>query len=172
MRLDLAKFFMIKILGLDPGTAAIGWAVIKHKKGEVKPLDYGCIVTSARKSSSRRLREAAEDLEKIIKRFNPDEAAVEDIFFFKNLKTAVKVSQARGVLLLTLERRGVKIFEYTPLQVKQAITGYGRAEKKQIQIMVKNILGLKSIPKSDDAADALAIAICHINSRKIRLLNC
>jgi len=96
---------------------------------------------------------------------------VEDIFFFKNVKTAVKVSQSRGAILLTLEQENVKIFSYTPLQVKQALTGYGRAEKKQIQLMVKNILKLKAIPKPDDTADAIAIALCHINSRKMKSYN-
>jgi crossover junction endodeoxyribonuclease RuvC len=163
---------MVKVLGIDPGTATIGWAIINQNKGEIIPIDYGCINTSPRKTTSERLKETARDLEKIIKKFKPQEAAVEDIFFFKNLKTAVKVSQARGAILLTLESCGLKIFEYTPLQLKQAITGYGRAEKKQVQIMVKNILKLKAIPKPDDAADALAIAICHINSRKTKLLNC
>ena len=114
-----------------------------------------------------RIKEISDDLEKIIKKHRPQEAAVEDIFFFKNLKTAVKVSEARGAILLTLEKNKVKIASYTPLQVKQALTGYGRAEKRQIQIMVKNILHLKAIPKPDDTADAIAIAVCHINSRKI-----
>ena len=157
-------------LGIDPGTAATGWAVVEEKKGKLSPLAYGCIVTLKNKSTSNRLRETADDLEKIIKKYRPDEAAVEDIFFFKNLKTAVKVSQSRGAILLTLERLKVKIFEYAPLEIKQAVTGYGRAEKIQIQLMVKNILGLKSIPKPDDAADAIAVSLCHINSRKIKNL--
>jgi len=106
--------------------------------------------------------------EQIIEKYQPHEAAVEDLFFFKNVKTVMKVSQARGSILLTLEKNCVSIFEYTPLQVKQALTGYGRAEKKQIQLMVKNILKLKEIPKPDDTADAIAIALCHLNSRKMR----
>ncbi|OGI17893.1 MAG: crossover junction endodeoxyribonuclease RuvC [Candidatus Moranbacteria bacterium RIFCSPHIGHO2_02_FULL_40_12b] len=157
-------------LGIDPGTAATGWAVVEEKKGKSFPLAYGCIATLKNKSTAERLWETADDLEKIIKKYQPGEAAVEDIFFFKNLKTAVKVSQSRGALLLTLEKLKVKIFEYTPLEIKQAVTGYGRAEKKQIQLMVKNILGLKKIPKPDDAADAIAVALCHINSRKIKNL--
>lgn len=157
----------MKILGIDPGTATTGWAVLEEIKGKVTPLAYGHISTSPKNSVSDRLKEVADDIEKIIKRYKPQEAAVEDIFFFKNVKTAVKVSQSRGAMLLTLENKNVKIFNYTPLQVKQALTGYGRAEKKQIQIMVKNILKLKSIPKPDDTADAIAIALCHLNSRKL-----
>jgi crossover junction endodeoxyribonuclease RuvC len=162
---------MIRILGVDPGTATVGWAIIDQGKGKLIPVGYGCINTSIKQTTSQRLKEIAKDLEEIIKKFHPQEAAVEDIFFFKNLKTAVKVSQARGVILLTSENLGLKIFEYTPLQLKQAITGYGRAEKKQIQIMVKNILKLKAVPSPDDVADALAIAICHGNSRKISALH-
>jgi len=162
----------LRVLGIDPGTATTGWAVLEEKAGCMNPLSYGHISTSAKLSSPKRIKEIADDLEEIIKKYKPEEAAVEDIFFFKNLKTAVKVSESRGAMLLTLERNKVKIASYTPLQVKQALTGYGRAEKRQIQIMVKNILNLKSIPKPDDTADALAIALCHINSRKINRLNC
>jgi crossover junction endodeoxyribonuclease RuvC len=160
----------LRVLGIDPGTATVGWAVLEEKGGCVKPLSYGHISTSPKKSASERIKEIADDLEKIIKKYKPSESAVEDIFFFKNLKTAIKVSESRGATLLTLENNKVKIASYTPLQVKQALTGYGRAEKKQIQIMVKNILNLKSIPKPDDTADAIAIAICHINSRKLNNL--
>ncbi len=160
----------LRVLGIDPGTATTGWAVLEEKRGIIKPLAYGTISTSQKKPAAKRLGEICRDLKKIIKKYKPNEAAVEDIFFFKNLKTAVKVSESRGAVLLTLEDLKVKMASYTPLQVKQAITGYGRAEKKQIQIMVKNILNLKSVPKPDDAADAIAIAICHINSRKINSL--
>jgi crossover junction endodeoxyribonuclease RuvC len=160
----------MKILGIDPGTATTGWAILEEKNGEVVPCAYGCILTKKERSTAERLLEVAQDLRKIIKKYRPQEAAIEDIFFFKNVKTAVKVSQSRGVLLLTLEEFKVKIAEYTPLQVKQALTGYGRAEKKQIQLMTKNILHLKSLPKPDDTADALAIALCHLNSRKMNSL--
>jgi crossover junction endodeoxyribonuclease RuvC len=162
----------MKVLGIDPGTATTGWAVMEEKSGKLIPVAYGHISTSRKKSASQRLEEISFDIEKIIKKFRPREAAVEDIFFFKNLKTAVKVSEARGAVLLTLEKYKIKISEYTPLQVKQALTGYGRAEKKQIQLMVKNMLKLRSVPKPDDAADALAIAICHIHSRKINHITC
>jgi crossover junction endodeoxyribonuclease RuvC len=161
----------MRILGIDPGTATTGWAIIEEIKGKIFPVAYGHISTSPKNSVSERLKEVADDLEKIIKKYRPQEAAIEDIFFFKNLKTAVKVSQSRGAMLLTVENKNIKIASYTPLQVKQAITGYGRAEKKQIQLMVKNILKLKSIPKPDDTADAIAIALCHLNSRKINSLH-
>jgi len=157
----------LRVLGIDPGTATTGWAVITEKAGKIFPLAYGHISTSAKKPTARRLKKTADDIEKIIRKYKPQEAAVEDIFFFKNAKTAVKVSQSRGAVLLTLEKLKVSISEYTPLQIKQALTGYGRAEKKQIQLMVKNVLKLKDIPRPDDAADAIAIAICHINSRKM-----
>lgn len=160
----------MKILGIDPGTATTGWAIIEENKGKVSPIAYGHISTSPKKSTAQRLKEVADDVENIIKKYKPQESAIEDIFFFKNVKTAVKVSQSRGAMLLTLEKKNVKIFSYTPLQVKQAITGYGRAEKKQIQLMVKNILKLKAIPKPDDTADAIAIAICHLNSRKLNII--
>lgn len=158
----------MKTLGIDPGTAITGWAILEEKLGKISSLAYGCIYTSKEKSTAERLKEVSNDLKKIVKKYKPREAAIEDIFFFKNLKTVVKVIQSRGVILLTLEELKVKIFEYTPLQVKQALTGYGRAEKRQIQIMTKNFLNLKSIPRPDDVADALAIGICHINSRKIK----
>jgi len=179
------------ILGIDPGTAITGYGVItaignwqlaigKLQKVEIKKrkqsdtlklIDYGCIITKPDIDTSKRLLVLAKELKKIIKKYKPDVMAVEDIFFFKNLKTAIKVSQARGVILLTGEQAKLPVFEYTPLQVKQAIVGYGRAEKRQVQKMVKNLLKLKEIPKSDDAADALAIAICCGHSISSRLGN-
>lgn len=171
IKMTLKKFMTtFKVLGIDPGTATTGWAVLEEKNGSVSALAYGHISTSPQNDTAHRLKEVADDLRVIIRKYRPEEAAVEDIFFFKNEKTAVKVSQSRGAILLTLEQESVRISSYTPLQVKQALTGYGRAEKKQIQLMVKNILKLKSIPKPDDTADAIAIALCHINSRKINNL--
>jgi crossover junction endodeoxyribonuclease RuvC len=158
----------LRVLGIDPGTAIVGWAVLEETDGCVKPVAYGHIVTSPKRTTAERLFEVAEDLAEICQKYRPHESAVEDLFFFKNLKTVMKVSQARGAILLTLEQNCVSIFEYTPLQVKQALTGYGRAEKKQIQIMTQKILKLKNIPKPDDTADAIAIALCHINSRKMK----
>ena len=160
----------LRVLGVDPGTATTGWAILEEEKGKVIPIAYGHISTSPSRSTAERLKEVSDDIEEIIKKYTPSEGAVEDLFFFKNVKTVIKVSQSRGGILLALERMGVKVFEYTPLQVKQALTGYGRAEKKQVQIMVKNILKLKEIPKPDDTADAIAIALCHLNSRKMNNL--
>lgn len=160
----------VKILGIDPGTAIVGWGIVTEDKKRPQMQAYGCIETSKHKDNVDRLHEIACDLEEIIRKYQPDEVAIEDLFFFKNLKTAIKVAQARGVLLLVSKQAKLSIFEYTPLQVKQSITGYGRAEKKQVQHMVKNILGLKEVPQPDDAADALAIAICHQQSRLINML--
>lgn len=161
----------MRILGIDPGTATVGWAVIEEIKGVLTPIDYGHISTSKNKRPAERLLEISRDLTHIINKHHPDESSVEELFFFKNATTVMAVSQARGAILLTLESLQVRIFEYTPLQVKQSLTGYGRAEKKQVQMMVKNILKLETIPKPDDTADALALAICHINSRKMNIIN-
>lgn len=147
------------ILGIDPGTAATGFGVIK-KNRELKLIEFGCIKTPTSLTTAERLKELHNQLSKLIKKHKPDIMAVEDIFFFKNLKTAIKVSQARGVILLSAAKSKISVFECTPLQVKQAITGYGRAEKIQVQKMVKMLFNLKEIPKPDDAADALAAAIC------------
>ncbi len=154
------------ILGIDPGTATTGYGVIKRTKQCLQVLDYGCIVTKSGLSTAERLKEINEGLIELIKRHKPATMAIEDIFFFKNLKTAVKVSQARGVMMLTACKEGVSVAEYTPLQVKLAITSYGRADKNQVQKMVQALLGLKDIPRPDDAADALAVAICHANTVK------
>ncbi len=158
---------MLRVLGIDPGTATTGWAILYEEKGITKYLAYGHISTSPDHSKADRLLEISQNLKKIIQKFQPQECAVEDIFFFKNKKTVIEVAQARGAILLTMKQNNVTVFHYTPLQVKQALTGYGRAEKKQIQLMTKNILHLKNIPQPDDTADAIAIAICHLNSRKL-----
>ncbi|HCX27891.1 MAG TPA: crossover junction endodeoxyribonuclease RuvC [Candidatus Portnoybacteria bacterium] len=152
------------ILGIDPGTAMIGVGLIEYKNKQVALRCYDCLKTSQTDGTAERLNDLHQKLNRFIKKHQPDVIAVEDIFFFKNLKTAVKVSQARGVILLAAAQHRAKIYEYTPLQVKQAITGYGRAEKKQVQQMVKTILKLKEIPRPDDAADALAVAICCTHS--------
>jgi crossover junction endodeoxyribonuclease RuvC len=158
------------ILGIDPGTAITGWGVIKDGKKKTEVLAYGCIETSKHKNDVERLKEVAKDLKMIIKEYQPNEMAIEELFFFKNLKTAIKVAQSRGVLMFVTANQKISVAEYTPLQIKQALTGYGRADKKQMQIMVQKILKLKEIPKPDDAADALAVAICHQQSRKIKQL--
>jgi len=152
------------ILGIDPGTAIIGFGAIKKKKN-LELIEYGCIKTSKDLSTAERLEKLNKELNSLILRLKPDIVAVEDIFFFKNLKTAIKVSQARGVILLSAQKKKINIEEYTPLQVKQAVACYGRADKAQIQKMVKTLLNLKEIPKPDDAADALAIAICCANTK-------
>lgn len=155
------------ILGLDPGTAIVGYALIKKEGHKLEALEYGCIRTKAGMKDEERLLGIEKELKKIIKRFKPEESAVEKLFFFKNLTTVMTVSQARGVILATLAKAGLKIFEYTPLQAKSAVAGYGKAPKMQVQRMVKNILGLVDLPRPDDAADALAIAICHANQRRL-----
>ena len=152
------------ILGIDPGTATTGFGLIEKNKSNLKLLKYGCVKTSANLSTAERLDKLHKELSLLIKKSKPDIVAVEDIFFFKNLKTAIKVSQARGVILLTIAKSKIPIAEYTPLQIKQAVACYGRAEKIQVQKMVKILLGLKEIPKPDDAADALAVAICCAHS--------
>lgn len=161
---------MTIILGLDPGTATTGYGIIKEESGKIELVDYGCIETKAGKELSVRLCEIYDELCEIIKKYKPDEIAIEELFFAANTKTAIAVGHARGVLMLGSKKTGKPVAEYTPLQVKQALSGYGRADKNQIQQMVKTFLNLKEIPKSDDAADALAIAICHANSRKVNEL--
>ncbi len=153
------------ILGIDPGIADTGYGFIEHnKKGELICLAYGSIKTPAKDILADRLFSLAEQLEKLITEFKPQVVAIEDLFFCNNAKTAIVVGQARGVAMLICRQAGLRPVSYTPLQVKQAVTTYGAADKKQVQQMVKLILNLKEIPKPDDAADALAIAICGANS--------
>ncbi len=167
----MSKKFMttcnLRVLGIDPGTATTGWAILEEADGKILAIAYGHISTSPKKTEEERLIEISDDLKKIIDKHHPQEAAVEKLFFFKNQKTVMQVSQARGAIALTISQNNVSLFSYTPLQVKQAISGYGRAEKRQVQIMIKNILKLKAIPKPDDTADAIAIALCHLHSRKL-----
>lgn len=148
------------ILGIDPGTATTGFGVIDYKKKKLTCVDYGVIETSPKQDMGERLKQINFDLNEIIKKYKPEIAAVESLFFFKNLKTAMPVSQARGVIIFTLAQKNVPFVEFAPQQAKIAVTGYGKATKDQVQKMVKNILNLDKIPKPDDAADALAIAIC------------
>lgn len=151
------------IIGTDPGTATTGYGIIKATKKQLKCLDYGLIETDSSLETSERLRKINNELDKLIRKYKPDALAVENVYFFKNLKTALPVSQAKGVILLTAAKRGIPVYEFSPLQVKMGVCGYGRADKKQIQRMVKEILHLKEIPKPDDAGDALAIALCCVN---------
>lgn len=149
------------ILGIDPGIAIVGYGIIEVINGKFRPIDYGVIRTSKDLSTPERLIIIEEGLAKLISKYNPEAIAVEELFFQTNTKTAIVVAQARGVILLTAQKSSAMLYEYTPLQIKQAITGYGNADKKQIQFMVKALLGLKEIPKPDDAADALAVAMSH-----------
>lgn len=148
------------ILGIDPGYERTGFGVIEYDKGKSSCLDYGVIKTDKGLEFVQRLQELHQDLKKIIQKYKPGLIAVEDLFFYKNVKTAIKVGQARGVVLLTCTMAGIKVCEYTPLQVKQGVCGYGKADKKQIQTVVKMLLKLDKLPQPDDAADALAVAIC------------
>ena len=150
----------MRILGIDPGTGIVGFGIIDLIKGNATFIDAGVITTPAHQADSDRLITIYEDLEDIISQQKPDVMAVEKLFFIRNITTAMSVSQARGVVLLLGRQQKLQLFEYTPLQIKQAVTGYGKADKKQIQEMVKVILRLPNIPKPDDAADALATAIC------------
>lgn len=148
------------ILGIDPGYAIIGFGIIDSSKNN-EVIDYGVITTPKEDSIAVRLETIENALTFIMKKYKPDVVAVEELFFFKNQKTVIPVAEARGVIIVTCRKFCKNIFEYTPLQIKQALTGQGRAEKQQVQYMVKTILGLQSIPKPDDAADALAVALCH-----------
>lgn len=152
-------------MGIDPGVAKLGYAFIEAKKkgGKLKTIDYGCIITDSNLFAGERLKKINNELNKLIKKYRPKALAVENIYFFKNLKTAMPVSQVKGVILLTAAKKKIPVYEITPLQMKMAITGYGRAEKKQIQKMIKILLNLRELPSPDDAADALGIAICCAN---------
>ena len=149
------------ILGIDPGIAIVGWGVLYYERGKFRPLGYGSIQTPAGMRTEERLSVIYQQLNAIIDHFKPQEMAVEELFFTNNVTTGIRVAEARGVVLLCGEQKGLRIAEYTPMQVKQAVVGYGRAEKKQVITMVTSLLGLKEPPKPDDTADALAIAVCH-----------
>ena len=149
------------ILGIDPGLAIVGWAVIESLRGKTRPIAYGAIRTPAHTDIEARLLMIEEDLTSVIEKYKPDEMAIEELFFNTNITTGIAVAEARGVILCTAHKHGVKISEYTPLQVKQAVVGYGKAEKHQVIAMVTSILKLPEPPKPDDTADAVAIAICH-----------
>ena len=152
------------ILGIDPGLAKTGYGLVEMNGNKFSLKNYGLITTSSDKTDVKRLEIIFSEVNKIIEKYNPEQMAIEELFFNKNVKTAIRVGQARGVLLLCGARGGLKVDEYTPLQIKQAVVGYGRAKKHQVQQMVKALLNLKNIPESDDAADALAVSICHGHS--------
>ena len=157
------------ILGIDPGYAIVGWGVIEYSGSKFRTLGYGSITTPAGMPTVDRLERIYRGMQELIEKYHPDEMAVEELFFNTNSKTAIVVAEARGIILLAARLAGVKIAEYTPLQVKQAVVGYGRAEKKQVITMVTSLLKLPAPPKPDDTADALAIAVCHAHSGCSRL---
>ncbi|MCI8412760.1 MAG: crossover junction endodeoxyribonuclease RuvC [Clostridia bacterium] len=161
------------ILGIDPGYATIGYGVIQKEGADLSAIDYGVIQTPKDESIPVRLAMLDDALTAVIQKFQPDAVSVEELFFNTNITTGIKVAQARGVILLCAIKHCGKLYEYTPLQIKQALTGNGRAEKQQVQFMVKSLLRLKTIPKPDDAADALAAAVCHASFGEYahRLLN-
>jgi len=154
------------VLGIDPGLAIVGYGIIEHIGNKYKVLDYGVITTPAKISYAIRIKMIYDSMEKLLNTYAIDEVAIEELFFNKNVKTAIDVAQARGAIVLSCMNNNLEIFEYTPLQVKQGICGYGRADKKQVQSMVKSLRNLKEIPKPDDAADALAIAIGHLSTNR------
>ena len=149
------------ILGVDPGYAIVGYGVVRMQGMRYQPLEYGAIVTKPEESFERRLEIIYENLSAVLEKWNPDAFSIEKLFYHSNQKTVIYVAEARGVILLAAKKAGVPIYEYTPLQVKTAVTGYGRALKPQVQEMTRRLLCLKEIPKPDDTADALAMAICH-----------
>ena len=149
------------ILGIDPGYGLVGFGVIEREKGNIKMLDFGCITTSKDDNLSKRLEIISQCMHILIDKWKPDEMAIEKLFFNKNITTGIPVAQARGVIILAAQEKKIPIYQYTPQNIKMALTGMGKADKKQMQFMVKTILGLQEVPKPDDAADALAIAICH-----------
>ncbi|MEW5766163.1 MAG: crossover junction endodeoxyribonuclease RuvC [bacterium] len=151
------------ILGIDPGTATTGFGIVENKDDRLSTIDYGCIRTEAKTPFGLRLNRIYEHLVEIIGRYNPDSIAMEALFFCRNVKTALSVGQAQGAIILAATRAGRPLYEYTPLQIKQAVTGFGRASKDQVQEMVRILLNLPQPPQPDDAADALAAAICHIH---------
>lgn len=149
----------MKVLGIDPGTARLGWGILEYRDNQFRVWDFGCIETSSKLSNAERLGEIAKELEKIIRKNQPEILAVEEIFFSKNIKTAISVAQSRGVVLLIAWKNNLKIREFKPAEVKQAVTGVGNASKEQVQKMIKLMLNLKKTPRLDDTADALACAI-------------
>ncbi len=151
----------MRILGIDPGYATIGYGIVEYDNFRFKTIAYGAVTTPPDKLFADRLCDIYSDITTLIEKYKPDCLSIEKLYFNTNTTTAIDVAQARGVILLAARKNGIDIFEYTPLQVKQSITGYGRAEKHQVMEMVKNLLQLNSVPKPDDTADALALAICH-----------
>ncbi len=161
----------MRIIGIDPGYAIVGFGILEYNRTQFQVVDYGAVTTPADMDFNSRLLEIYNDLCYILDKFRPDFLAIERLYFTSNQKTAIDVAQARGIVLLAARQRNIEVFEYTPLQVKQSVTGYGKAVKKQVQEMTTRILKLPEIPKPDDTADALAIAICHAHSYNSQLSN-
>jgi len=161
----------LRVLGIDPGTASTGYGLVEEVDGEPKALAFGVIKTRAGHPPSQRLQKIHQNLTELIRQWQPTVAAVEELFFSSNVRTAMAVGQARGVVLLALADAGLEAAEYTPSAIKKAITGYGKADKAQMQEMVRILLGLGEVPRPDDAADALAVAICHLHSGQLAALS-
>ncbi len=157
----------MRVLGIDPGYALVGYGLIDYDGYNSKIVDYGVVSTPKEETLPNRLFVIYKTLKKIIEIYKPDVVSIEELFYFKNQKTIIPVAEARGVIVLTCKECGIDVYEYTPLQIKQALTGVGRAEKAQVQFMVKTLLGLDSIPKPDDAADAVAAALCHAQTSSV-----
>ncbi|MCQ2441281.1 MAG: crossover junction endodeoxyribonuclease RuvC [Clostridia bacterium] len=154
----------MRIIGIDPGYAIVGYGVVEYDGFRFKTVGYGAVTTKADMPFVKRLDAIYSDMKTLLERYKPDAMSIERLYFNTNTTTAIDVAQARGVILLSAQRNGISVYEYTPLQVKQSVTGYGNAEKHQVMEMVKNLLALSSVPKPDDTADALALAICHGHS--------
>ncbi len=152
------------ILGIDPGYAIVGYGVIEYRNNHFSVIDYGAVTTEAKTPFNERLEIIYDELSTIINKYSPEAMAIEKVFYNSNAKTVIDVSQARGVIMLAAQKNRIPVYEYTPLQVKQSVVGYGRAEKKQVQEMIRRILALEKVPKPDDTADALAMAVCHAHA--------
>lgn len=157
------------VVGIDPGYAIVGYGVVEYQANRFRVIDYGAVTTEAAVPFARRLETIWDQLELLLQRHRPDVMSLEKLFFTTNQKTAIDVAQARGVIQLAAVKRGLPVFEYTPLQIKQAVVGYGKAEKQQVMQMTKTLLRLEKAPKPDDVADALAVAVCHCHSANSRL---
>ena len=157
---------LMKVIGIDPGYGRVGWAVLKGDTSEQKLIEYGCLETNPSHLLSRRLTQIYDFVLELIKKHKPNEAAVEELYYFKNAKTVMGVGQARGAIIVAFTGRKIPVFDYTPLQIKSSVAGYGKAEKIQVQKMVKTLLHLKELPVQDDAADACAVALTHLFSNR------
>lgn len=166
----LIRIVQMLILGIDPGTAITGYGLVRSDDEALSLVDYGVITTPSDRAMPERLQMIFRELTSLISKHRPSEVALEELFFAKNVRTALSVGQARGVAILAAAEAGLKVHEYTPLEVKQAVVGYGRATKNQIQQMAKMLLGLDFVPQPDDAADAIALAICHIHSARLEAI--